>query len=201
MWFLRNQNAKQSLTDSVKKFSAGISILSSNIDRSLPNHYRQDNISRAQPYIDQGVPKSLALHIANLVNLYFSCDIVNLASDRNLAVTKVAKIYFSIGSRFQLGHLRLAANNLNSEDHWTQLAISTLTEELYSHQLALTDQVIKGINRKFDERKIINDWLSQNKSVVGPTDKLLRELWLFEVNNISMVSVASRQIRSMIQKL
>ena len=104
-----------------------------------------------------------------------------------------------VGSRFRLGRLRAAAGNLDSESHWQQLAVAALIEEIYAHQLALTNQVIDGVGLKGDVSEAVESWIGANAALVEPTEQLLSELWASEVNDLSMIAVASRQFRAMIE--
>ena len=152
---------------------------------------------RAAPYINQGVPEAFALRVANLVNLYSGCDIVRLANKRRLAVQGVAKMYFAIGTHFHLGRLRAAAENMSVENHWQQLAVAALTEEIYGHQLALANRVLDYAKGSKTPEKAIEGWLKKNREAVEPTEQLLSELWATDINDLSMIAVASRSIRAM----
>ncbi|MFQ5763654.1 MAG: NAD-glutamate dehydrogenase, partial [Rhodospirillales bacterium] len=197
LWFLRNGKPGLDIGVHVKEFRAGIDDLSRDLSKALPHHYLKDLKSRARPYIDQGVPEALALRIANLVNLYSACDVVRLANRRKLRVHDVARMYFAIGTRFHLGRLRAAAEHMDSDSHWQQLAVAALIEEIYSHQLVLANQVIDFADGKWDPETAINGWAEEHATAVEPTEQLLSELWGTEVNDLSMIAVASRQLRAM----
>jgi glutamate dehydrogenase len=196
LWFLRNGKPGLDIGGHVKEFQGGITRLSDCLNDVLPSHYMTDVKKRAAPYINQGVPEALALRIANLVNLYSGCDIVRLANRRRLPVGDVARTYFAIGSRFHLGRLRAAAEKLGSDSHWQKLAVAALIEEIYSHQLALARQVIDvGGGKNAD--KAVKTWLKKYDGAVEPTDQLFSELWATEINDLSMIAVASRSLRAM----
>ena len=165
--------------------------------RLCPPIMFRDVRTRAQPYLDQGVPEALALQVAGLVNLYSGCDLIRLAFRRKLDVLDAARMYFAIGTRFKLGRLRAAAEYMEAESHWQQLAVAALVEEVYSHQLALAGQVLDLSGGKLEPSKAIDTWIDKNRLTVEPTEQLLTELWATEVNDLSMVAVASRQIRTM----
>jgi len=137
--------------------------------------------------------------VVGLVNLYSACDVVRLAARRKVGVIDVGKVYFMVGSRFRLGRLRAAAEKMESDSHWQQLAIAALIEEIYAHQLALTNRVIDHAGVKGDAGKSVQGWIDANPSLVAPTEQLLNELWATEVNDLSMIAVASRQFRAMIE--
>jgi len=197
LWFLHNGRAGLDIGSHVMEFQAGISEMAEGISKALPAHYVSDAHKRAKPYMDKGVPEALALRVAGLVNLYSGCDVVRLAARRKLPVLDVARTYFAVGTRFRLGRLRAATDTMDTESHWAQLAIAALVEEIYAHQLALTNLVLDHSGTKIETKKGVESWIAANQSAVAPTELLLAELWSTDVNDLSMIAVASRQIRTM----
>ena len=195
LWFLRNGSLSLDIGSHVAEFAAGMETLSRDLDQTLPAHYLDDVRMRAKPYMDKGVPKNLALLIAGLVNLYSSGDIVRLATHHKRPVADVARLYFAIGTRFRMGSLRFASGKLDSESHWQKLAVDALVEEIYGHQLALASQVLACTGRTPDEQKAINAWIGKNRDSVRQAEQFLDELWSGDVNDLSMIAVASRKFR------
>ena len=198
LWFLRHGEKDLDIGANCGAFAAGMRTLAQNLTSTLPKHYVSDLQSRARPYIDHGVPEALALRVANLVNLYSGCDIVKLAIRRKGDVLAGAKGYFAIGTRFRMGRLRAAAEMLDSESHWQQLAIAALVEEIYSHQLHLTEAVLDSAKKGASPQQAVDAWIAANPMLVEPTEQMLGELWNVEVNDLSMIAVASRQLRTMV---
>ena len=64
-------------------------------------------------------------------------------------------------------------------------------------QLALARQVIVFSGARGKAKTIVKAWIEGHKTAVEPTELLLTELWATEVNDLSMIAVASRQIRTM----
>ncbi|MBL6957545.1 MAG: NAD-glutamate dehydrogenase [Rhodospirillales bacterium] len=197
VWLLRNGAHPMDIGKHVKEFSGGIATLIRDLDKALPEHYADDLKQRAQPYIAQGVPEALAVRIAGLVNMVSGCDIVRLAASRKLDVKAAARLFFSIGTRFHLGRLRASCENLEAESHWQKLAVAALIEELYGHQLALTSQVLDYAGTKANAEKAIGIWAEKNRVAVERAETLLNELWSGEIDDFSMIAVASRQIRAL----
>lgn len=197
LWVLRNGKPGLDMGTHISEFETGIAELFQNLNKALPAHYVSDVKKRAKPYVTKGVPEALALKVAGLVNLYSGLDIVRLAARRKCAVVDAARIYYAVGTRFKLGRLRAATDSMGSESHWQRLAIAALVEEIYSHQLALANLVMDGTSAKGDAKKAVESWISKHPDDVGPTVHLLSELWATEVNDLSMIAVASRQIKTM----
>ncbi len=199
LWFLRNGDSGLALGPNIETYQAGVLELMHGVNQALPAHYVTDAANRASAYTDNGVPPALAARVVGLVNLYSACDVVRLAARRKVGVIDVGRVYFMVGSRFRLGRLRAAAEKMESDSHWQQLAIAALIEEIYAHQLALTNRVIDHAGVKGDAGKAVQGWIDANPSLVAPTEQLLNELWATEVNDLSMIAVASRQFRAMIE--
>ncbi|MCW8916854.1 MAG: NAD-glutamate dehydrogenase [Magnetovibrio sp.] len=197
IWFLRNASQDEDLEQTVARFVDGVTTLSHCLTDALPPHYRDDMKHRAQGYVDTGVPNDLALTIAGLVNLASAPDIVQLAAERDLDVCQVAELYFAVGSQFRLGRLRAACEAVAGESHWQKLAIAALVEEVFSHQLNLTAQVLDVSKNVTDPTRAIKAWSTAHCDAIERTEQLLMELWAGDISDISMIAVASRALKSL----
>ncbi len=197
LWFLRNGESGLAIGEHVEAFTDGISQLADKIDTVIPPHYLDDLRLRARPLMDAGVPQALAIRVVGLVNLAASCDIVRLATRQKMHVVQVAKAYFAIGAHFRLGRLRAAAEVLGGESYWQQLAVDALIEEIFAHQLNMTAQVLQKSKPKMTAQQAVEAWVSSNAVAVGRAENVLNELGAAEMNDLSMIAVASRQLRSL----
>ncbi|NQV43900.1 MAG: NAD-glutamate dehydrogenase [Rhodospirillales bacterium] len=197
MWFLRNGEPGLAIGEHVAAFKDGISQLAEKIDAVIPPHYMDDLRQRARPLMDAKVPHVLALRVVGLVNIAAGCDIVRLANRQRLPVIQAAKTYFAIGARFRLGRLRAAAEDLGGESYWQQLAVDALIEEIFSHQLNMTAQVLGKAKPKMTPHQAVEAWIASNAKTVDRAENVLNELGATEMNDLSMIAVASRQLRSL----
>jgi len=42
--------------------------------------------------------------------------------------------------------------------------------------------------------KVVSSWLDNNRDLVEPTERLLSKLWSTDINDLSMIAVASRSL-------
>ena len=197
IWFLRNGSRPLDIGANIAEFRDGVGALAAGLESFLPTHYRDDLHERAQIYKNDGVPEDLSLRIAGLVNLGAGCDVVRLASGRKRKVEDLARLYFAVGTRFRLGRLRAAAEKLEADGHWQQLALAAQIEEINGHQLALAAQVLDFCGKETDPDKAIALWTERNGPAIERTEGLLSELWGTEIDDLSMIAVASRQLRAL----
>jgi len=197
MWFLRGGFDDVPLEDTVARFKGGLSTLARGLMTVLPKHYQSDQEDRAKVYTNQNVPKDLAISIAGLVNLASGTDIVMLADGRKLDVCDVARLYFAVGSRFRLGRLRAACDRVSVNSHWQKLAVAALIEEVFTHQLNLTAQVLDVSKNVTDPKKALHAWEAMYTNAIERTEQLLTELWTGDITDISMIAVASRALKSL----
>ena len=200
LWFLRNGRGSLKIGSHVDEFFDGFKVLYDCISESLPKHYLRDVSARAEPYIVEGVPENLAIRVSGLVNMFSGCDILRLAETRKLSVLDASRLYFAIGSRFHLGSLRAASNSLENQSHWQKLATASLIEEIYGLQLTLAGKVLDSCGKRKKSFKIneaLSAWIEKNKNSVERTDQIIAEIASMENNDFAMLSVASRQLRSL----
>ncbi|MBT7487980.1 MAG: NAD-glutamate dehydrogenase [Rhodospirillales bacterium] len=197
LWFLRHGKRPLDIGSEVAEYQAGVHVLTHNTEAALPRHYINDIGLRAKPSVAKGVPEKLANRIAALVNLYTACDIVRLATSRKISVAHVSNLYYFVSSQFRLGRLRAAAEGLDSSTHWQKLAIDALVEEIYGHQLRMTTQILDFAGPKMAPEKALAQWTEHNQDVVDQANHLLTELWTTGMSDVSMVAVASRQLRAL----
>lgn len=197
MWFLLNGSPGLDLGHHINTYAGGVAELINEVERIIPAHYVDGLHQRARPMIDAGAPKALGIKIAGLVNLAASNDIVRLAQRKKMAVIQVAKAYFAVGARFKLGRLRAATEALGSDSHWQMLAIDALIDEIFAHQLNVTSQVLDLAGTRMSAPQAVESWIGKNTDVVGRAENMLNELWATEINDLSMITVASRQLRTL----
>jgi len=197
LWFLRNGDRPLDIGKHVETYQDGVCTLLNDMKKAMPAHYIKDVKARSKPYTDKGVPEKLAMQVSGLVNLFAASDIVRVATQRKLSVPKVAQLYYLVGSLFALGRFRAAAENLDAQNHWQRLAAEALIEEINGHQLSISNHVLNGAKNGTAPNKAIEDWSKQNREAVEQTQQLLTELRSSGLTDLSMVAVASRQLRAL----
>lgn len=108
-------------------------------------------------YTAARIPQDIAYEIAGFQYLATSMGMiqVTLKTQRNLSDT--AKVFFELGERLSLGHLRNQLSSLPTSSKWDKIALNNLIIELRELQAKLTEQVLNtsletSLNPKYLKR-------------------------------------------------
>ncbi|WP_417819693.1 NAD-glutamate dehydrogenase [Terasakiella sp.] len=197
-WFLRYGEKPLDLGKTVESFSSGLQKLGDKLEEVLPKNILKAHLDQAQTFIDNGVPEELAKSVAGKVVMVSGCDIVGIAQKREMDVVDVSKIYFEVGSRFDLGWMRATGEQLGLKNHWQKLAVGALIEDLYNYQSTLTNMAIDNIAGDKDALNGLTKWIDDNQTVVDQTDQMLAEIKSTPGIDFAMLTVAAKQLRDMI---
>ncbi|MDP6804483.1 MAG: NAD-glutamate dehydrogenase [Rhodospirillales bacterium] len=197
LWFLRHSIHPIDMAATYDTFAPGIQTIATALSQIFPGHYLLDLQARAQALVEGGVPRILAMRVVGLLNMISGLDIVRLAQRHHGKVVDIARLYFAIGARFQLGRLRAAAERIEPENHWQQLAAAALIEDMFASQGALTSRILGVAKPGGDAVRAIDLWFKDRTEAVESTEVLLSEILEVEAVDFSMLAVASRRLQAL----
>jgi glutamate dehydrogenase len=164
--------------------------------------------------IENKVPEELARRIAGLSHLVSSLDIVRIASKAGIKVVDAAAVYYAVGEAFCLDWLREGARRLIGDSHWDRLAVFAIIDDLYGHQRELTAAVLaaeakaEGVQalagkplgeKPAQAKQAIGNWRAGRGVPVQRVDQLLADLRQVGKIELSMLAVANRGLRSVME--
>jgi len=197
LWFLRSGGTPIRITENIAAFGPGVVALAEKLDVVLPDDMNSRIRFRAGRYEDEGVTENLALQVAYLLVMVSACDIVRIAADRGIAAESVARLYFEIGETLGFGWLRYQAEQLAVTNYWQKLAVAAVIDEFYGHQRDVALRVLDAAGRPDDGA--IETWTDANRAAVDRARSLVGELQSATSMDLSMLTVASRQLRTLAQ--
>jgi glutamate dehydrogenase len=202
MWFLRNGGSPLDITVNVEAFKTAVRGFATTICSVLPRELNDRILARTEHDRRVGVPDALAKRIAYMIVMPSACDIVRIAAARGIAMEDVASLYFNIGEYLGFGWLRNQAEALAATSHWQKLAVAAIVEELYGHQRNLTVHVLDTAGpdtaRKSGEGAL-QEWVETCRPAVDRMRVLMGELDAAAPVDLSMLTVASRQLGTLTQ--
>ncbi len=194
MWFLRNGGSPIDITVNIAAFDTAVAGLAARIDTVLPEDVNGRIVYRARRYEDDGVPEDVARRVAYLIVMPSTCDIVRISAARGVPAEDVARLYFAVGEALGIGWLRYQAEKLAVSSLWERLAIAAVIEEFYGHQRDITMRVFDSGGAGDGA---IGAWSAARGPVVERTRSLIAELEAAKNVDLSMMTVASRQLRTL----
>jgi glutamate dehydrogenase len=109
----------------------------------------------------------------------------------------VAGVYFVVGGRLNFSWLRKQIDDLPAGSHWQMLAKTGLTEDISRLQTELTGLILKFSPEEKGPDSLIKKWEAQNRSKLERSGQLLADFQSGGKLDLSMVSVALRELRKL----
>ena len=196
-WVLNQPGHKLNIQVSIERLTPGLKVLEKKIKQSLSTAEKAKVQLRAEPLIEDGVPKKLAIQAASLHLLYPALDVVETAAQRKADVTSVATVFFGLGDRLGLKWLRESVEKLPVAGQWHAHARGNLRDELYSQHRRLAGRVLEAFP---DEKDPVKRWIETNALAVERVSLMLNDMQDLPSMDYATVSVAVRSLERLLTK-
>jgi glutamate dehydrogenase len=197
LWFIGNGPRGQGIDDVIKAFAPGAARLEEKLGDILSPWLKIQRARKVESYTASKVPEALARRVANLEALAPACDIVCIATSGNHTPEAVGAIYYAIGSQFDFDWLRGAAQRMPVSDQWQRRAVATLIDDLYACQAALAEKVLHLAGSADIAAAVVDTWAETHAHVVARARGVLSDLKTALALDVSMLTVAGRELRTM----
>ncbi len=194
-WFLRSRRLNEDMASVIAHFSQGVEALARQLPGALDEADRERMRSLAAKLKESGAPESTATRVASLDALFAALDIVEVATMSEQKVERVAGVYFDLATQLGLPELREQINALPADQHWQAMARNAMLDDLAGLQSAITGEAINGFEDSASPSALVNAWRMNNQRAIERTQQLLAELKNAPSMDISMISVALRELR------
>ena len=194
-WFLRNGEHPLEISRYMDEYGSGIETLRNNLDALMAPDQLEETRVRAAAFAVPGVPEALAAQVGRLKALSTGCDIIRIARNVGRSVEEVGETYFMLGSRFRLEWLRHNADIMAPENHWYQMALGAIIEDLWGTQSDLTTRVLGNGGCG---KKAVDGWSDQRKESVARVEEIVNELMQHGAIDLAMLTVANRELRGLV---
>jgi glutamate dehydrogenase len=197
-WFLRSRRLTEDIAGTIAYFGEAVAALTANLPKALDDGDRVRMESLAERLRGRGVPESLATRVASLDPLFAALDIAEVAGARHQPVGHVAEVYFDLATQLGLPEMRAQINALPGDQHWQGLARGAMLDDLNGLQCAITAEALNGNGQIVAPKTLVSEWKGRNQRAIDRTQQLLGELRNAPAMDISMLSVALRELRHLV---
>jgi len=111
----------------------------------------------------------------------------------------VAELYYAVSAHLDIDHMLTAVSQLERGDRWHSLARLALRDDLYGSLRSLTLDVLGGSEPDEATDEKIDQWEQTNSSRLARARSSLTEIAMAGTLDLATLSVAVRQVRSMLR--
>lgn len=176
-WFLRNNRLKGDINQIVTHYGNCVKKLETlipNLIVGVTKDYMQKIVSQ---FVEAGLAADIAQKIAIARPLYTALNVIEVATQNKMNLTRTAEVYFQVGGRFNLVWFRDQIANDGREGHWNNMARLSLRDELDSLQRNLSIAILKSDARENNADKLISNWMEANTHIHKRWETLLEMLY------------------------
>ncbi len=193
-WYIRHGGKTKDIESAIKRYQPAFKAVSDNLSDFLVESECKAVHDETQRLISLQVPKDIAYRVACLSNMFSAMDLAQIAELEKRPIDVVARLYYQLGSRFELHWFLDQINQQSVTNHWQALARASYREELDWQQRALTSVLLNIEPKAKDADKILNSWCDENKEALERWYHMMTEFKTSDNHEFAKFSVALREL-------
>ncbi|MDX8032990.1 NAD-glutamate dehydrogenase [Lentzea sp. BCCO 10_0856] len=210
-WLLSNRPQPLAVGSTINRFRGVVAELSPFAFDLLQGKELDVVAGKADRYVEQGVPAELARKVAALLYMYGLFDVTEIAelAEREFGPTggagperthrETAELYFALSDHLDIDHMLDSVTNLERGNRWHALARLALRDDFYSSLRAISVDVLRASDEGDTASEKIAKWEQANSSRLARSRGALEEINRVHQLDLATLSVAARQVRSMVR--
>ncbi|TQF73370.1 NAD-glutamate dehydrogenase [Rhodococcus spelaei] len=198
-WLLSNRPQPIAVGAEINRYAARVRTLMPQVQGWLRGHHLTEIDRRMAPVLERGCPRELARRVYGMLDAFPALDIIDIADIAERDHDEVGTLYYALDEHLGIDEFLTAISGLERGDRWHSLARLALRDDLYGSLRSLTtDVLVAGEPYESAEEKI-EDWESTNSSRLARARAALGEIVESGTLDLATLSVAARQVRSMVR--
>ncbi|WP_227999184.1 NAD-glutamate dehydrogenase [Nocardia australiensis] len=197
-WLLSNRPQPIAVGAEINRYSLGVRELAPKVPGWLRGHHVATLTDQSAELIALGAPTDLATEVFGLLNLFPLLDVLDIADIADRSGEEVGSLYYALNDHLKIDWLLQAVSHLERGDRWHALARLALRDDMYGSLRSLTLDVLSAGDPEETADEKIAYWESKNQSRLGRARAALSELFESGTHDLATLSVAARQVRSMV---
>jgi glutamate dehydrogenase len=197
-WLLRNHPARLDVETLIERYRNDCNRLRKVIPHALTGKARKTYTLAKRQLLKQGFPADIAGELAETSILASSFDIIEIKISQRSGTENTARLFFAISERLQLNWIRDQISETNVRNHWHQLAIANMRNELHRYQRQLTELILQSVKNKRHTTKALKQWMDKYDYAIRRYDQILSELQALRKLDYTMASVGVFEVRRLI---
>jgi glutamate dehydrogenase len=205
-WLLTNRPQPLAVGAEINRFHEVIRSLMPEVPHMLRGAARDEVAEDTEKLVTAKVPVELARRVASLLDCYPLLDVIEVAemADRDSLDTErspyeTAELYYALGDHLNIDSMLTSISGLERGNRWHALARLALRDDLYSSLRAITLDVLRQSDPDTTADEKIVNWERSNARRIGRSREALEEIRRVGRLDLATLSVATRQVRSMVR--
>lgn len=205
-WLLSNRPQPLAVGAEIYRFGDMVQNLLPTMVDLLRGRQREAAVQSAEKLAADGVPPELAMRVSTLLDAYGLLDVTEIAELAELDApftergpVETAELYYALSDHLNIDLIQDSVNVLERGNRWHALARLSLRDDLYSSLRAITLDVLRQSDPDSSADEKIATWEGANASRLSRARMALEEIQGFGTLDLATLSVAARQIRSMVR--
>lgn len=198
-WFLAFRPQPLPMASDITRYRERVADLTARLDGWFGAASAADVDARVRRYHSLGVAPDLAHDVAVSLHRFCLLDIIDAAEIADRDPVEVGELYFAVMEHFGLEELLTAVSNLEYGDRWHALARLALRDDMHGALRALTLTILEGSEPDEPCAEKISEWESAHSSRLARVRSMLAEIEAAGNIDLATLSVAARQLRSVIR--
>ncbi len=125
---------------------------------------RQTLFDDADNLVELGLPRELALRLAELLSAFLLLDVVEIAEATGYDPHGVAELHYAVSERLSIDELLTRVTALPRDDRWSTLARSAARHDVYAALSAITTAILRSTDDALGADQRIDAWVEQNSN-------------------------------------
>ncbi|MEU4739757.1 NAD-glutamate dehydrogenase [Actinosynnema sp. NPDC023658] len=209
-WLLTNRPQPLAVGSTISRFAPVVASLAPRTIDLLQGHEKESVIEHVERLTSHGVPVELARRIASLLFTYGLLDVTEVAElaereegegavGQERTHEETAELYFALSDHLDVDRMLSSVSSLERLNRWHALARLALRDDFYSSLRSITIDVLRSADPGDGAEEKIAAWEQANSSRLGRARAALAEINRVSKLDLATLSVAARQVRSMIR--
>ncbi len=200
VWLLRNRRSPLDIADTITQFAEKVGVAIERTPKLLQDASRVRYNKTVRQYTRVGVPTELARRVATLDPAYPALDLVEVQSELDMSIEEVVDAYFKLGFALELFWLRDRIQELPRGNYWQRKVRMALRYDLYTELRTLTKGLLEQFRSVRGSGARVARWMDDNSIAVNHCRSVLSNIRAGGGDDLAMLSVAIREIRSVVRR-
>ncbi|MEE4022641.1 NAD-glutamate dehydrogenase [Gordonia sp. PKS22-38] len=198
-WLLAFRPQPLAMAAEITRYRERVAELTALLDSWLGTSSALDVDQRVEHYRSCGVPEDLAHGVAVSLHRFCLLDIIDAAEIADHDPVEVGELYFGVMEHFRIEELLTSVSDLDYGDRWHALARLALRDDMHGALRAITLKILEIGEPDETAAEMIGEWESSHSSRLSRMRAMLADINDLVDPDLATLSVAARQLRSVIR--